>query len=260
MRHDLETQDAPYDRDKAILYRMVMENHLCPYGLKSKWMLERAGYEVEDHQLTSRKEIDAFKAKHGVATTPQTFIGGERIGGYDALRERFTSYDPGSDRKTYTPVLMIFAISALMAVAVAWGLIGSLFSIRTIELFAAFAMTTLALQKLKDIESFSTMFLNYDLLAQRSVGYSYVYPFAEAAAGLLMVAGGSAAIVGSPIALFIGGIGAVSVFKAVYIDKRELKCACAGGDSNVPLGFVSFTENLVMIAMGLWMPLKAMVS
>jgi len=166
VRHDLETQDAPYDRDKAILYRMVMENHLCPYGLKSKWMLERAGYEVEDHQLTSRKEIDAFKAKHGVATTPQTFIGGERIGGYDALRERFTSYDPGSDRKTYTPVLMIFA--------------------------------------LKDIESFSTMFLNYDLLAQRSVGYSYVYPFAEVAAGLLMVAGGSAAIVGSPIALFIG--------------------------------------------------------
>ena len=42
-----------------------------------------------------------------------------------------------------------------------------------------------------------------------------------------------------PVALFIGGIGAVSVFKAVYIDRRELKCACVGGDSNVPLGFVS---------------------
>lgn len=260
MRNDLETQDAPRDHRKAILYRMVMENHLCPYGLKSKWMLEREGYEVEDHQLTSREDINAFKAKHDVATTPQTFIGGERIGGYDALRERFTSYNPRSDRKTYTPVLMIFAISALMAVAVTWGLNHNLFSIRTIELFAAFAMTTLALQKLKDIESFTTMFLNYDLLAQRRVGYSYVYPFAEAAAGLLMIAGGFAAIASSPIALFIGGIGAVSVFKAVYIDKRDLKCACAGGDSNVPLGFVSLTENLVMIAMGLWMPLKAMVS
>jgi hypothetical protein len=43
------------------------------------------------------------------------------------------------------------------------------------------------------------------------------------------------------------------VVKAVYIDKRELKCACVGGDSNVPLGFVSLTENLFMIAGALLM-------
>ncbi len=57
----------------------------------------------------------------------------------------------------------------------------------------------------------------------------------------------------APLALFIGSVGAVSVFKAVYLDKRELKCACVGGDSNVPLGFVSLTENLFMIFAGLWM-------
>jgi hypothetical protein len=56
-----------------------------------------------------------------------------------------------------------------------------------------------------------------------------------------------------PLALFIGTVGAVSVFKAVYIDKRELKCACVGGSSNVPLGFVSLTENLMMIGMAIWM-------
>lgn len=59
-----------------------------------------------------------------------------------------------------------------------------------------------------------------------------------------------------PVAFFIGGIGAVSVFKAVYIDRRELKCACVGGDSNVPLGFVSLTENLMMVGMAVWMILK----
>lgn len=252
--------EAPRASQKlAVLYRMVMDQHLCPYGLKSKWLLERQGFDVEDHHLTTREETDAFKQKHDVRTTPQAFIEGERIGGYEALRERFTSNEKNSDKKTYTPVLMIFAISALMAVAVSWGLIGDLFAIRTVELFAAFAMTALALQKLKDVESFSTMFLNYDLLAQRKVGYGYVYPFAEAAAGILMIAGGTAALIGSPIALFIGTIGAISVYKAVYIDKRELKCACVGGDSNVPLGFVSLTENLVMMAMGIWMPLKALV-
>lgn len=41
--------------------------------------------------------------------------------------------------------------------------------------------------------------------------------------------------------------------KAVYIDRRELRCACVGGDSRVPLGFISLTGNLWMIGMGLWM-------
>lgn len=47
------------------------------------------------------------------------------------------------------------------------------------------------------------------------------------------------------------------MFKAVYVDKRELKCACVGGDSSVPLGFISLTENLMMIFMGIWMPVRA---
>jgi hypothetical protein len=59
-----------------------------------------------------------------------------------------------------------------------------------------------------------------------------------------------------PVALIIGTIGAISVFKAVYVDKRELKCACVGGDSNVPLGFVSLTENLMMVSMAIWMLVK----
>ena len=143
-------KDNSQSTREAVLYRMVMDDHLCPYGLKSKDLLEREGYEVEDHHLTSRAETDAFLEEHGVETTPQTFMDGERIGGYEALRKHFR----------------------------------------------------------QDV-------------------------------------------------LFIGTIGAVSVFKAVYIDKRELKCACVGGASNVPLGFVSLTENLMMIFMGLWMPARA---
>ncbi|MFZ0266410.1 MAG: MauE/DoxX family redox-associated membrane protein [Caulobacter sp.] len=120
------------------------------------------------------------------------------------------------------------------------------------EWFIGFSMVVLAMLKLQDIEKFSTMFLNYDLLARRWVRYGYIYPFAEAAAGLLMIAG-VLTWLSAPVALFIGGVGAVSVFKAVYIDKRDLKCACVGGSSNVPLGFVSLTENLMMIVMAVWM-------
>lgn len=119
----------------------------------------------------------------------------------------------------------------------------------------AISMTLLALQKLQDVESFSTMFLNYDLLARRWVGYGYLYPYGEALAGILMIAG-VLIWIAAPIALFIGTVGAVSVFKAVYIDRRELKCACVGGNSSVPLGFISLTENLMMIFMGVWMPAR----
>jgi hypothetical protein len=99
------------------------------------------------------------------------------------------------------------------------------------------------------------MFLNYDLLARKWVRYGYLYPFGEALAGILMISG-ALVWLSSPIALFIGTVGAISVFKAVYLDKRELKCACVGGSSNVPLGFVSLTENLMMMGMGIWMLIK----
>ena len=65
----------------ATLYRMVMPQHICPYGLKAKHLLERKGFTVDDHWLETREQTDAFKAEHGVKTTPQTFIDGRRIGG-----------------------------------------------------------------------------------------------------------------------------------------------------------------------------------
>jgi hypothetical protein len=89
------------------------------------------------------------------------------------------------------------------------------------------------------------------------VPYSYVYPFAEGLAGVLMVTG-ALTWLSAPIALLIGAVGTASVFKAVYIDRRELKCACVGGSSNVPLGFISLTENLMMVAMAVWMALAAL--
>lgn len=72
----------------AVLYRMVLPDHVCPYGVKALELLKRNGYEVEEHLLTSREDTDAFKEDQGVDTTPQVFIGGERVGGYDELLRR----------------------------------------------------------------------------------------------------------------------------------------------------------------------------
>jgi len=231
----------PGNSRDVILFRMVTETHVCPHGLKALALLRREGFTVADRPLKTRAAIDAFKAEHRVATTPQVFIDSLRIGGYDALQAFLGKPAPDPKAPSYRPVVAVFGIAALMAVA-AGVAVGTVLSMRTIEWFAAISMCILAVLKLRDIERFTSMFLGYDLLARRVPRYAYAYPFAEAAAGLLMLSG-SFAWVAIPIALFIGGIGAVSVFKAVYIDGRDLKCACVGGDSNVPLGFASLAET-----------------
>ena len=104
----------------AQLYRMKTETHVCPFGLKSRDLLRRKGFQVEDHLLTSREETDAFKQSHDVKTTPQTFIDGKRIGGYDDLKAFFGQAAKDPDAKTYTPVIAIFASAALMAQATSW--------------------------------------------------------------------------------------------------------------------------------------------
>lgn len=236
----------------ARLYRMVMPEHVCPYGLKARDLLQRRGYKVDDRWLTTRGEVDAFKKEHGVKTTPQTFIDDRRIGGYDDLRRFFGLRVRDPDAVSYRPVIAVFTVTALMALAVTWAIDGTVLSWRAVEWFIAFSMCVLALLKLQDVESFATMFLSYDLLARRWVPYGYVYPFAELLAGVLMISG-ALLWLSIPVAAFIGLVGAVSVFKAVYIDRRELKCACVGGSSKVPLGFVSLTENVMMVAMAGWM-------
>jgi len=71
----------------ATLYRMKLPTHECPYGLRAKELLENADFAIDEHLLTTREEVDAFQAKEGVSTTPQTFIDGDRIGGSEDLEE-----------------------------------------------------------------------------------------------------------------------------------------------------------------------------
>ena len=69
----------------ATLYRMKLADHECPYGLLAQRMLADAGFDTQEHLLTSRDEVEAFMGEQGVETTPQVFIDGERIGGSEEL-------------------------------------------------------------------------------------------------------------------------------------------------------------------------------
>lgn len=66
--------------------------------------------------------------------------------------------------------------------------------------------------------SFTTGFVQYDLLAQKDVRYAYLYTFVEGGAGVLMISG-LLTWVAAPAALFVTTIGLISITKAVYIKK-----------------------------------------
>lgn len=236
---------------KAIIYRMETEKHTCPFGLKAKHLLKSKGFQVDDRKLSTRAETDEFKERYDVKTTPQIFINDERIGGYDELRTYFNAKPKKTATLSYQPLYAIFITTALLAVAT-MHLTHDYSIFNFFRYFISLSMCVLAVLKLKDLSTFANNFLSYDLLAQRYVPYAYFYPFLEVIAGILMFAT-SLTIVAISIALFIGIIGSLSVIKAVYIDKRDLKCACVGGDSKVPLGVISLTENVMMVFMATWM-------
>lgn len=242
-------------RKQATLYRMETSDHICPFGLKAKHLLKKHGYELDDQILESREQTDAFKEKHGVKTTPQVFIEGKRIGGHDDLVEYLGLEQQDSDETTYKPIIAIFSVTFLMSVALSINFYESINYESVLMWFIGISMCVLAVQKLKDLNAFTNQFITYDLLAMKYIPYAKVYAFAEAYAGIGMLTGLNPLLY-APVSFFIGTVGAISVFKAVYLDKRELKCACVGGDSNVPLGFVSLTENLMMIFAATYMLIK----
>jgi glutaredoxin 3 len=83
------------DERRATLYRMVLPEHICPFGVRAKELLEEHGYAIDEHVLRTRGEVDRFEQEQGVQTTPQVFIDGERIGGSAELEEFLGAAESG---------------------------------------------------------------------------------------------------------------------------------------------------------------------
>lgn len=241
--------------ETATIYRMVTPEHICPFGIKAKDLLRREGVPVRDRALKTREETERFQHLYDVDTTPQIFIGERRIGGYEHLRQHFGLQAEHSDATTRLPLIALLGFAGLITLALIWRLPVTLNSVISADMFAGLSMCVLAILKLQDLVAFTDRFVTYDLLASRWVPYAYIYPFAEAFVGLGMLSAALTPWV-SLTALFIGSIGTASVVKAVYIDRRDLKCACVGGSSKVPLGALSLSENLAMVLLGGWMLLR----
>lgn len=150
---------------------------------------------------------------------------------------------PETAEVSSTPVLAVFATAALMTLVMAAGIGG----------FMGISLCLLALLKLMDVPAFAASFRKYDLLTQRWPAWGRLYPGVELLVGLVVLlrpeAFAASRLIGAT-ALLLGAMGVLSVGKAVFIDNLALNCACVGGNARVPLGVVSFAENLLMALMG----------
>lgn len=79
------------EKREAIIYRMVLPDHICPFGVKALQVLQQHGFDVDDRILKTRLEVDAFKDQHKISTTPLIFISGERVGGSKDLERRLAA-------------------------------------------------------------------------------------------------------------------------------------------------------------------------
>jgi len=113
----------------------------------------------------------------------------------------------------------------------------------------------LAMLKLIDIKAFGTSYKKYDLISSKFNSWVYIFPFCELLIGISFLNSSPPSSI-IFIALVLGISGMISIFKAVYLDKLKLNCACIGGYAKTPLGIFSFIENLLMAIMSVLILIK----
>ena len=140
--------------------------------------------------------------------------------------------------KSFTPLIAVFGTSFLINITLN----------KNFQDFMGISICLLAMLKIMDIEAFGISFKKYDLISSRFKKWIYIYPFCELLIGIRFLLSEPHPFV-ILIAFILGIIGMASVFKAVYLDKLKLNCACIGGYAKTPLGIISFIENLLMSIM-----------
>ena len=210
----------------------------CSFGDKAVKLLKDKNIDFADHIIEKPEEISELKDQFKVNTTPQVFLNGERVGGYDELAKKFG--EQPMEETSYVPVVAVFSVALLLTLSTGFGVMG----------FMGFSLCLLAMLKLMNIESFVDGFIKYDLIAQTRRAYGKLYPFLELGIGLSFLSGALINL-GALLAIGMGFAGGYSIYKAIYIEKRDLNCACIGGGSKAPLGVVSISENAIMVLMGI---------
>jgi hypothetical protein len=107
------------------------------------------------------------------------------------------------------------------------------------------------LLKLVDLKGFVDGFQSYDSIASRFRLYGYIYPFIEIALGGLYLLG--IMFLWQNILVFVlASIGIYTAYKSIN-QESEIRCVCLGTLFDLPMTWVTFFENALMLLMVIFM-------
>lgn len=105
--------------------------------------------------------------------------------------------------------------------------------------------------KILNLQKFTEAYQTYDLIAQRTRWYGYIYPFLEILLGTLYITR-SYIFFANIATLVLMLVGSLGVLKAL-LSQGQFMCACLGTVFNLPMTYVTLLEDLLMAAMALYM-------
>jgi hypothetical protein len=163
--------------------------------------------------------------------------------------------DQTIDQKQYTvsnflPLIIIVACIVLLT------LLKSLF-LQTWDFhslmydFMAFFFLVFGFFKIINLKNFAQAYAMYDLLAQRSSLYGFIYPFIELTLGICYLMRWFLLTTNS-VTVIIMLVSAAGVFNELRKGKT-IVCACLGTVFKIPMTYVTLAEDLLMAAMAFLM-------
>lgn len=144
----------------------------------------------------------------------------------------------------FKPLIVIVSLTLIMSVALAYE--GSIsFMNAAMGIFLAF----LACLKLFNLRGFSESFSKYDVVAEKFSYYGFLYPFIELFLSSLYLSGLWPVFTNS-LMVIVMVVGTIGVIK-ILISGKSVQCACVGTSFNLPVGKITFFENMAMMLMAL---------
>ena len=146
----------------------------------------------------------------------------------------------------YWPLLLT-VLYLLGGTGIAVAVSGTQSAMFAMSIFMGLFFVAFSFFKLLDLAGFAQAYSSYDVIAERWLGYGYIYPFIELGLGLAYLTG-VAPIATNIATLVVMLVGTVGVVRAV-VKGRDIQCGCLGTMFDLPMSTVTIVEDVSMAAM-----------
>lgn len=156
----------------------------------------------------------------------------------------------GGNTKEY--VKFFFVLLFISVLSYVWTMQKNFTIYEFMESFMGVFFVVFASFKLINLKEFAYGFQSYDILAKKSLAYSYSYPFIQMALGITYLINLGGFIWVNLFVLVLSLVSSAGVIKSL-VSKQDVHCVCLGNVVKLPLSTISFVEDFGMALMALAM-------